>query len=276
VGVLSVFFIVERNQERERQFERDPLRASSSSQRQVGSSKGRRGRNLLIAAAVGILAVGGTGLSMLRGGSSDFVSMAKSMLGSSTASRELRLGAADLDLAGTEYAKWLIANAEDEAEATVGISPSEPAGTVSGGPAPKDRQAKPAAKRKREYAGPVVEPERRKQVETAVQAMPAAERKQVLDGVVRFYRVSFLDIAEADGDVVSLRKNGATMGRVTLGYAFQTVSVPFAAGESAQISVLGDVDGGGGITVGLKSSLGEMAGGVIFPGQEVTWKVTLP
>jgi hypothetical protein len=213
---------------------------------------------------------------MLRGGSSDFVSMAKSMLGSSTASRELRLGAADLDLAGTEYAKWLIANAEDEAEATVGISPSEPAGTVSGGPAPKDRQAKPAAKRKREYAGPVVEPERRKQVETAVQAMPAAERKQVLDGVVRFYRVSFLDIAEADGDVVSLRKNGATMGRVTLGYAFQTVSVPFAAGESAQISVLGDVDGGGGITVGLKSSLGEMAGGVIFPGQEVTWKVTLP
>lgn len=80
-------------------------------------------------------------------------------------------------------------------------------------------------------------------------------RDEIVRGDTRFFHIFLHDSCAEDGDVVDLLINGRRFVTVPITHAGTTLSVPLNAG--VVVSVRGVLDGGGGITVACRTSLGQ-------------------
>ena len=81
-------------------------------------------------------------------------------------------------------------------------------------------------------------------------------KRDIAAGDARFYLIHLFDNCDEDGDVVRVLVNGLPVGEVPITHAGTTLSVPFTAGQTNTVSIMGVHDGGGGITLGLRTSEG--------------------
>jgi hypothetical protein len=91
----------------------------------------------------------------------------------------------------------------------------------------------------------------------------------------RLYRINLLDFADQDGDHVELTIDGLSFGDVNLSNSGASILVPLTAGKPVTIKLLATADGGGGVTVGFLSSLGEARTMVLNVGGADQWQVIL-
>ncbi len=82
-------------------------------------------------------------------------------------------------------------------------------------------------------------------------------RAEIERGDVEFYHIYLYDSCYEDGDVVEILIDGQPMFLTPIGNKGATVSVPISKTRTTVISVRGIFDGGGGITVGCRTSQGD-------------------
>lgn len=87
------------------------------------------------------------------------------------------------------------------------------------------------------------------------------------------YRVYLLDFLAEDGDHVELSVDGASLGDTALKGAGTSFLIPLAPGTPAHLKLLATADGGGGVTVGFISSVGEARTRVMQAGDFDQWQV---
>lgn len=87
-------------------------------------------------------------------------------------------------------------------------------------------------------------------------------------GEVKFYSVRAYDTCAQDGDWVTISTgNGAKIGSFMLLKAGTMISIPVIGGQLPNLTLTGDKDGVGGITVGVVTSGGTWYSSVLSPGQ---------
>lgn len=149
----------------------------------------------------------------------------------------LVVGAADLDVAATERVR----KAEDkEADAVV--------------PA--------AAPKVQESPRPIALPGMTPQARHAVRA----------DGW-EVFRMEMLDTVYDDGDAVLLSVDGVPMCYVTISNAGARFELPLKRGANHKITITGVEDGGDIVTLGVRTSLGDMISSPLMKGQSETWRI---
>ncbi len=89
------------------------------------------------------------------------------------------------------------------------------------------------------------------------------------------YRIYLLDFLAEDGDHVELSVDGASLGDIALKGAGTSFLIPLAPGTPATLKLLATADGGGGVTVGFISSLGEARTRVMQIGDFDQWQVVV-
>ncbi len=76
------------------------------------------------------------------------------------------------------------------------------------------------------------------------------------NGRAELFEIELFDCCDEDGDVVEILLNGAPFAAVPLTHGGSVVAIPLAPGRNS-ITVLATHDGGGGVTVSLRTSHGE-------------------
>jgi hypothetical protein len=89
------------------------------------------------------------------------------------------------------------------------------------------------------------------------------------------YRLYLLDFLAEDGDHAELIVDGVSYGDLYLRNAGKEFLVPLTRGMPARMKLLATADGGGGITIGFVSSLGEARTRIMNVGQSEEWVVTV-
>jgi hypothetical protein len=270
----------------------------------AGSGNPSRSGRWWIAAALGLALVGGV---LYRdqlgiGGSSAPAAV-------QVAPRTIGLGAADIDLVATELARRLIAAGElpppppGATPATTAGAPAD-AAPANGAPATTIPAVQPQAPTETPATAPPVpatpEPapvvhrpppapdapapatptpapaaETEQAVRQVLAQAPAEVRQEIAEGRTVIYSLHVLDDVVEDGDVVEVFVNGASQGRVLLSSAGQDLLVPLPAGSTAQVHVVATDDGGGGVTFGVTTSMGEIRSTVMAVGQSDDWSVSV-
>ncbi len=99
--------------------------------------------------------------------------------------------------------------------------------------------------------------------------------KEIESGERRLYRVTLLDFLDQDGDRVELTVDGVSYGNLDLSNAGSSFLIPLAPGRPVQMKLAATADGGGGVTVGFVSSVGEARTDVMQVGEFAQWQVIL-
>jgi hypothetical protein len=97
----------------------------------------------------------------------------------------------------------------------------------------------------------------------------------IQSGRSSLYRVYILDFLEEDGDHAELSVDGVSFGDLYLTNAGKEFLIPLTRGVPARMKLLATADGGGGVTVGFVSSLGEARTRVLQVGEAEEWQVTV-
>jgi ABC-type sugar transport system ATPase subunit len=113
-------------------------------------------------------------------------------------------------------------------------------------------------------------------VMTLVEQAPEAVREDLASGRQVIYTLHVLDDVAEDLDQVTVMVDGVSYGTVTLTNMGQDLIVPLVAGAAANVTVLAEFDGGGGVTFGAYSSLGETRSRVMMVGESDIWTVIAP
>jgi hypothetical protein len=103
---------------------------------------------------------------------------------------------------------------------------------------------------------------------------PKAAR-DIESGKAVLYRLHVLDFKAQDGDVIALFAGGVSHGVIPLANAGTEVLIPLARGTTAEMQVVATGDGGGGVTFGMASSLGEARTRVLQVGDSEKWWITV-
>jgi hypothetical protein len=91
-------------------------------------------------------------------------------------------------------------------------------------------------------------------------------KQTLLDRQPEFFRLTLFDSCDEDGDVVEVLINGQSFAVVPLTHKGATLSIPVPAGMT-RIALRGVADGVGGITVGGRSSAGDVFWGAMEVGE---------
>ena len=222
-----------------------------------------------------LLAAGlSSGAYYIRGG----LAGAKSAASAPSSERRLGVTQADIDLEATALARQMLsveglddtADVMERAPAAQFTNP--PQSGSSSAAAPETAPPAASAGPRLGVSGlPVVE--RRRLVRAALSHATPAVRKEIADGRQAIYALHLLDNMVEDGDAVILYVNGNSQGRILLTNRGQTVLVALPTGALSQIRVLAVEDGGGGVTFGASSSLGEIRSKVMAVGDSDNWTV---
>ena len=85
---------------------------------------------------------------------------------------------------------------------------------------------------------------------------------------VKFITVRAYDTCAEDGDWVTITTDsGAAIGSFMLTIAGKTITIPMVDDKLPSLSLIGDKDGVGGITVGVETSTGTWYSGILAPGE---------
>ncbi len=99
-------------------------------------------------------------------------------------------------------------------------------------------------------------------------------RQQVLSGERSLFTMRIVDSAIEDGDAVSLSLEGVPYGEVVLSHAGAQVTVALKVGSTVRLRITAVRDGGGGgVTFGATSSLGEVRTRVMSVGEYEEWTI---
>ncbi|MEM9429171.1 MAG: hypothetical protein AAGA32_06705 [Pseudomonadota bacterium] len=116
------------------------------------------------------------------------------------------------------------------------------------------------------------------QVDDAIESMPVAEevreevRTQVESGQMRLAWLTLWDTHAEDGDILRFESDASLPVEVLALNAPTTLAIPFPA--SGVVKVTGVVDGGGGITIGLRSGATTITWPTMQPGDTLDLPVT--
>jgi hypothetical protein len=99
--------------------------------------------------------------------------------------------------------------------------------------------------------------------------------QQLESGRRTLYRLHLLDHLAEDGDEVEVSVDGISQGPVPLSNVGTDMLIPLTQGKPSQIKVTATRDGGGGVTFGVVSSLGEARTRVMQVGESEQWQVTV-
>lgn len=113
-------------------------------------------------------------------------------------------------------------------------------------------------------------------LEQVVARMPEAQRQEVMAGNATFHRFLIYDFWDQDGDVVEIAVNGTTLGIVAMSNRGTHLTLPLRPGETARVSIRAVRDGGGGVTLGARSSVGEARTRIMAVGESDEWTVVAP
>jgi hypothetical protein len=260
---------------------------------------------------VAALAIGGLSWFAI---STDRGSPATPQVAAIQAQQSLRLTATDANLPATRLAQQLIAAGEipsapsvaatggEDAQGgdpTAGVTPGQqdPAATPTAAPSPFSVAQAPApivvaqpdvpkpapvVKRvKRAPPPPTPAPDAQPDaltahaVETLVENAPEATRQDIVSGRQVIYTLHVLDDLAEDADQVEVLVDGVSYGTITLINAGQDLLIPLKPGAQAQVRAVARFDGGGGVTFGSRSSLGEVRSRIMAVGESDDWTVTV-
>ncbi|MEM1385449.1 MAG: hypothetical protein AAF713_05945 [Pseudomonadota bacterium] len=116
------------------------------------------------------------------------------------------------------------------------------------------------------------------EMDQAIETMPVSQeqktelREQVQTGQVRLAWLTLWDTHAEDGDILRFESDAAVPVEVMALNAPTTLAIPFPA--SGTVKVTGVVDGGGGITIALKSGSAQIAWPTMRPGDTLDLPVT--
>jgi hypothetical protein len=204
------------------------------------------------------------------------------------ATRTLRLGAADVDHVATDLAKKLIASgslpAPGATDPAAVAPPASPLQATGGTPGPTAQSTAPAsdqvvhrpplkASTPRTAPAPAPAAETQRVVRQVLVRAPAETRQAIAQGRSVIYTLHVIDKVQEDGDVVEVFVNGNSQGRVLLSNSGEDLLVPLPAGSTAKVHVVALRDGGGGVTFGVTTSLGEIRSTVLAVGESDDWSV---
>ena len=217
---------------------------------------------LILAALVTVIVIGSAYM-----GSNKHPSAPSSTVAAAVDDRVLKISSADIDREATETAKALIA-AQD-----VSLGPeTAPAAQL------QDSHPQIPAKGKNRIvtqggAAAQASVEKTKLVRTVLRHIQRPTQQALLAGKEAIYRLLLNDNLVEDGDAVILYVNGNSMGQVDLTNKGQTVLVVLPVGALSQMRVLAVTDGGGGVTFGASSSVGDVRSKVMSVGDSDNWTV---
>lgn len=97
--------------------------------------------------------------------------------------------------------------------------------------------------------------------------------EEIESGRRELYRIYLLDFLAQDGDHVELSVDGISFGDIYLQNASTSILIPLTPGVPVQIKLVATADGGGGVTVGFISSLGEARTDVLQAGEFEQWQI---
>jgi hypothetical protein len=95
---------------------------------------------------------------------------------------------------------------------------------------------------------------------------------KVNSGQTKFYDVQVWDTCAEDGDIVDVMVDGAVFATVTLMHSPTKVSIP--CGPGTTVSIGARIDGGGGVTLGAKTSAGQYFTPILNPGDNLPLSLT--
>ena len=116
------------------------------------------------------------------------------------------------------------------------------------------------------------------EVDQAIESMPVSDQQRtevyqkVQSGHMRLAWLTLWDTHAQDGDVLRFESDASLPIEVTALNAPTTLAIPFPA--TGTVKVTGVVDGGGGITIGLKSGAAQIVWPTMQPGDTLTLPVT--
>ena len=116
------------------------------------------------------------------------------------------------------------------------------------------------------------------EIDQAVASMPvsveqrAEVHQKVQSGQMRLAWLTLWDTHAQDGDILRFESDASLPVEVTALNAPTTLAIPFPA--SGMVKVTGVVDGGGGITIGLKSGAAQITWPTMQPGDTLNLPVT--
>jgi hypothetical protein len=191
-------------------------------------------------------------------------------------------------VAGASTAPAGGATANDPAAATATPQPAPPAPVVhpvkrppppsAAAPAPAPATTQPAQVAADPTPAAVIDAppvEVQQAVVALVEQAPEQTRQDIVSGRQVIYTLHVLDNMADDGDRVTVTVGGSSFGpvTVTLTNRGQDLLIPLVAGAPSTVKVYAAYDGGGGVTFGAYSSLGETRSRVMAVGQSDEWTV---
>lgn len=101
---------------------------------------------------------------------------------------------------------------------------------------------------------------------------PEAAKAVTGDGFTMF-QMQLIDDCAEDGDVVQVFVDGVPMGFLSLSHSGASLNIPLKKGETHKITITAVRDGGGGVTLGLRTSIGDVVSRNLMVGQSDTWDI---
>jgi len=99
-------------------------------------------------------------------------------------------------------------------------------------------------------------------------------RRQVQSGEQALFTLRIIDIFEEDGDAVSIFLDGVPYGEIQLSHSGATLTLALKRNAEAHLRIVATHDGGGGVTFGAASSLGEVLTRVMAVGDSEEWTIS--
>jgi hypothetical protein len=115
---------------------------------------------------------------------------------------------------------------------------------------------------------------RRGEIPSALTQATEEVRRNVLSGEAALFRLRVLDSCVEDGDAVRILVNGMLQGEIPLSKAGSELSLALRPGSAARLELVASRDGGGGVTFGAASSLGETRTRVLRLGESERWDIS--
>lgn len=115
---------------------------------------------------------------------------------------------------------------------------------------------------------------KRGEIPPSLAEAPEQTRKEVLAGESALFKLHIIDSVAEDGDAVTVYMNGAPYGEIILSHAGADLTVALKRDSTAQLRIVATHDGGGGVTFGASSSLGEVRTRVMKIGDSEDWLIS--
>ena len=97
--------------------------------------------------------------------------------------------------------------------------------------------------------------------------------EKIKSGEMSFYTLKVVDTIAQDGDIVKVFINGVPFSIITLTHIGADISIPLSTESTNTLQIQAIQDGGGGVTFGAYSNLGQVYTKIMNVGDVETWHI---